>query len=1256
MIYRTSQRGTYRNINANLDLLSWRIAQLSNQVASEKKINKPSDNPSGAASVLRTRTVLSEIAQHGENVGYSNTWLTNTGNVTASIKSVLDEIYTKAEQGATDTVNGDQRSIIAEEVDQLFKTIIQFGDTRYLDNYLLAGQSTQTQPFTMWMKEDDVVPGCDNSDLWTGKIQNVGDQIFEARPDMPVQSQMFLVECVQPGGVDSRLYAGQYSSALAQAVIVGQGGEYSLTLTTTDQIYNKTKIRMVPGPDNASSTGAGNSLINYSASSALNSPVRVVYRYGTSAAPTAAALTGPGVITVSLQTNALGTASVATAGDVASAVNSLSALTRVTAEQAAFPAAGAVVELARDSNGGVMYTEISFNNKLTHKLEGDELTIYLERSGGTLVTGIDEVEAYLKSPPLNARLTASLDPPVPNPPDPLYSAPAAQALNSYMSMTPSDPYTLAFKDYAVPGAHNDVTWSIQNVPGAAKGEAGNALSVKYNYAFPPEQTSQTTAYMSGSATMVITLGTSGAAYLEAYAQAYENPASPTYHQAGPSYVIARQAAVTTSAFDAISAVAALSSAENFFRVAGSLTPGNSGLGLLTEAPAVQLAEGYDQPALFRVSQDGGKTWGPPQSFPASEFQNSQFYNSQLGHASLTTSIQGEGNDVVFTANYMGTWGDDVRVEYRNPNAPNQEAKVTVGPQSWNVCVTLGTDAMGRVTTTANDIVKMVNNHPEAGQLVTASLANYHEGGSGIVAELDCSPLATPYPYEISDVTRITPLGHATAEVRFSYAPPDVKSPDLLYQAIEHGNAGNSVGVRYTVSADSTLYPDAEFQDRVSVSYEEKPNGDKIAVVHLATVSLPSCPDADSDRAAYDAWRALYPVYSCTSSRSVTSTAGDVLEALVAKNLESPGSALVWASMEFKDEGWDSTAKVGPTAGTVWLSGGDDGVKAGDYGRSLRFIPDGTAIQTGDVFQVGVGWYHGDGKDLEVNVMSGYRTDINVTGGGAPGRERLPGQHHRLDPAPLQGPPAQRLRAGGAGAAESPGGHQEAHHDRDQPRHPAYPQPVRPEQPGQQPVRRRVHPLLHRGRRLHEAHYGLEERPAGLRGGPGGYGAHHQALAFELHLNLLRARRNSPPPPETPPARRERTAGSSGNCRKALRPAGKAGPKGLSPSPPPALSGLRVPARPAPCPARRGPARPAPLSSSLRWFETWGGKRPGRPISTFTQPSGRRPQNFEAYGSPQASPEKETGIRATPAPGASVRLHRSNTERSLPVNVKFSLAG
>jgi flagellin-like hook-associated protein FlgL len=531
-----------------------------------------------------------------------------------------------------------------------------------------------------------------------------------------------------------------------------------------------------------------------------------------------------------------------------------------------------------------------------------------------------------------------------------------------------------------PGTHNDLVYFVKNEDGAPKGAAGNEYSVVYEWASPPSATAPTTArFEAATKTIVVTLGTSAAVFAEEYLKAYSTPSSPAYRDVAEATRIAAVAANTGTADAVRSAVSALSAAEGL-HVGVRNADGDSGLGLVTAGGPFQFAEGYDQPALFRVSQDGGLTWGPPTAISPSEFQTGGlYYNSQLGHASLATNLPGRANDVVFTANHMGTWGDDVRVEYRAPSASPSEASVTVGPQLWNIQVTLGTDAQGRITTTADDVVRLVNNHPEAGQLVTASLANYHEGGAGVVSVMACQALSTSEPYEIGGRTRITPLGHATGTVSFPYSPPEQASPDLVFQALTHGSAGNNVGIRYTLSADTTLYgEDAVYQDKVSISYETE-GGRQVVVVHLGSAELPQCPDPDNEREAYDQFLKLYPAYSCLSARAVLSTAGDVLEALVAKNLAAPDEALVWASMEWKDEGWDSTAKVGPTASTVWLSGGDDSLKASDYGVALKFNPDGSALQLGDVFEVGVGWYNGDSGNLDIDAMPGYRTTTNVTG-------------------------------------------------------------------------------------------------------------------------------------------------------------------------------------------------------------------------------------------------------------------------------------
>ena len=432
-------------------------------------------------------------------------------------------------------------------------------------------------------------------------------------------------------------------------------------------------------------------------------------------------------------------------------------------------------------------------------------------------------------------------------------------------------------------------------------------------------------------------------------------------------------------------------------VDGSLAGGSSGEGNINALKRTKFSEGYDQPALFRVSQDGGKTWGPPMSFGASEFKTGDmFYNSTLGHASVTTSLRGNANDLVFTAKQLGTWGNDITVQYDVPprgSWPSDLEVVSNPDRPWEICVNLAVDGYGNVLSTANEVMAAINKHPVAGQLVTADLANYHEGGNGIVRAMDCLKLTVGEPYQSGTLengdsvqTVITPLGHATKNVSFNYHAPDQSDPNIIFHALEQGPDGNDIGIRYTTSADPTYYANPDeagenYQDFTSVRYETVlKNGveHQVLVVHLATTTLPSCPeDTTENPNASDEWKALYPVYACSSARVVTSTAGAVVEALIKKTLAEPENALVWASMERYPEGND--AKVGATNGTVWLEGGNETDDAAHHGVNLQFIPDGTAMQVGDVFEVPVGWYRGDDKNIDINANSGFRNTMNVTG-------------------------------------------------------------------------------------------------------------------------------------------------------------------------------------------------------------------------------------------------------------------------------------
>lgn len=987
MIYRTAQRATYRSLNNNLNTLSYRIAQLTNQIASEKRINTPSDDPSGAATVLNTRSNLAAIKQYSSNIAVSDLWLSDSGAAIQGMKETLDEVKSQlAMQGATDTYSEEQRrKIIGDAVSGLFQELIRAGNTKIggSGSYIFGGQQVTTQPFSLKVEAQKVIMGCQNSDKWTGKVVNYGDATFNNRPDLPVQSQDFLIEVVRSGGVNSQYY----SNASDKGTGFLQGDGYDIKIAANDKKYNNTTVKLVAGPEPQTSTGSveGKNGLTWGGT---HSPTKVVYTYG-STGPTAASWdSASDTLTVALQTDGSGR-SVATAQDIISAVGS---------SAPAFPGTVSLTPGGGNDGsgrvdpmldmGGKSY--IGYNYGTYAEKNGNAITVYLQRDNdtGKLVADGDAVRDAINLV-AGGTVTATGG-------GSGLVTPTATAAKLETGV----PYTLAQTTVDPKGTQNALIWSIKNNkdqsdPDNYVGARGNNFSVAYVVPENPFSNTASIGYDPNTNEVTVNVAVSAAVYHKIFAQVYGDPQSGAFRDADKANEMALREAIQTTANDVRSMVSEYTyedppGTEKNLRdiIDVNLADGNSGDGKVNTVPRTQFSDGYDGPALFRVSQDGGKTWGPPMSFSASEYKNGDmFYNANLGHASFTTSLSGKANDLVFTATQMGSWGNELRVEYSLPQPPQSTPSISVGPNPWNICINLGTDpSTGKVTTTANDIMDLINNDPVASQLVTADLANYHEGGHGVVSVMDCTALSVGEPYQVDGVTHITPLGHATGKVSFNYSAPSQGCPNISFQALEQGESGNDIGIRYTTSADPTYYSDPaeaneSYQDKTTVRYETTADGKKVMVVHLATAPLPDpCPDENEDREASDAWKKEYPVYSCTSARAVIATAGTVVQAIIDKNTQEPENAILWPSLErWTENGSSSTAKVGPTDGTVWLSGGNETEDASNHGVNLRFLMDGTALQEGDVFEVPVGWYRGDDKNIDINSGSGSRTTMNMSG-------------------------------------------------------------------------------------------------------------------------------------------------------------------------------------------------------------------------------------------------------------------------------------
>lgn len=132
---------TKYNINNN----KVNVNTLNNQMSSQKKIDKPSDDPVVAIRALRLRSSLSEIDQYYEkNIPDAESWLDVTETALTNMKKVLTDIHTQCVYGATDTLTADDRNTILSQLQALADQVYSEGNADYAGRSVFTGYKTNT--------------------------------------------------------------------------------------------------------------------------------------------------------------------------------------------------------------------------------------------------------------------------------------------------------------------------------------------------------------------------------------------------------------------------------------------------------------------------------------------------------------------------------------------------------------------------------------------------------------------------------------------------------------------------------------------------------------------------------------------------------------------------------------------------------------------------------------------------------------------------------------------------------------------------------------------------------------------------------------------------------------------------------------------------------------------------------------------------------------------------------------------------------
>jgi len=116
-----------------------KLGKLQEQLATGKKISRPSDDPVVAMKGMYYRTNLTELEQYKRNLSESYAWMENSEAALDHVQSVMHRARELMVQGSNGTLSPEDRQSIAKEIEQLKEDFVQVSNTQVAGRYIFNG-------------------------------------------------------------------------------------------------------------------------------------------------------------------------------------------------------------------------------------------------------------------------------------------------------------------------------------------------------------------------------------------------------------------------------------------------------------------------------------------------------------------------------------------------------------------------------------------------------------------------------------------------------------------------------------------------------------------------------------------------------------------------------------------------------------------------------------------------------------------------------------------------------------------------------------------------------------------------------------------------------------------------------------------------------------------------------------------------------------------------------------------------------------
>jgi flagellar hook-associated protein 3 FlgL len=181
------------------------------ELATGRRVNVPSDDPSAAAADVQNQALQSENDQYLQNTTNLEGVLQTADSTLSSVVTALNQAISLGTQGANGGLSSSQQQAIAQQVEAIQSQVVQSANVSYQGSYIFGGTVTQTPPYALDSAQPDGVTYSGNSGTNTVEIaegQNMqvnlpGSQIFQGSGGDVMGSLQQLITALQSGNSTS---------------------------------------------------------------------------------------------------------------------------------------------------------------------------------------------------------------------------------------------------------------------------------------------------------------------------------------------------------------------------------------------------------------------------------------------------------------------------------------------------------------------------------------------------------------------------------------------------------------------------------------------------------------------------------------------------------------------------------------------------------------------------------------------------------------------------------------------------------------------------------------------------------------------------------------------------------------------------------------------------------------------------------------------------------------------------------------------